>query len=107
MQANLPILYQNIMAGLPSDFARDVFLWAVERPGEGAMCYRAERFAHEADRLVKSLLPMIDLAGPTIAPDIKSDLMGFILKRHANWRYGGNVSPPYCADPLSPPALTA
>lgn len=96
MRDNLPTLYRNIMDGLPSDFARDVFLWATERLGEDQMCYRAEAFALEADNLVAVLTPMLDAASrihglPTRDPD----LMAFILKRHANWRFSGNQAPSY------------
>ena len=96
MRDNLPILYRNIMDGLPSDFARDVFLWAVERPGEGPMCYRAEASAREADRLVSFLTPLLDAGAKVHGADAHDpDLMAFILKRHANWRFGGNLSPSY------------
>ena len=93
---NLPVLYRNIMDGLPSDFARDVFLWAVERPGEEPMCYRAETFAREVDRLVSFLTPVLN-AGAKVhgAETHDPDLMAFILKRHANWRFGGNLAPAY------------
>ena len=89
---NLPILYQNIMDGLPSDFARDVFLWAVERPNQDRMLYKAEEFAREADRLKFVSTFMLD-AGARVHGLEKHDpdLMEFILKRHANWRYGGNL----------------
>lgn len=96
MIENLPILYRNVMDGLPSPFANDVFLWAVERPGEDSQCYRAEAFAREADLLVSVLRPMLDAAAPMhgrLAHD--PGLLDFILKRHANWRYGGNVAPTY------------
>lgn len=99
---NFPILYTNIMDGLPSDFAREVFLWAVERPGEDRMCYRAERVACEAHTLVERIMPMLqagfalqEAAGRVVDPSRADDLMGFILTRHANWRLGGNVHPTY------------
>jgi hypothetical protein len=98
MPENMPILYQNIMFGLPSDFARSVFLWAVERPGEDRMCYRAEKFAQEAHALVERLTPMLDLRAKMNGLEAHDpDLMAFFLKRHANWRYGGNVAPSYTA----------
>lgn len=93
---NLPILYQNIMFGLKSDLGRDVFLWATERPGEEVMCYRAERFAHEVEQLVSRLRPILDAAARQHGMDAHDpDLMRFILVRHANWRFGGNLSPDY------------
>ena len=93
---NFPIIYRNVMDGLPSDSAREVFLWAVERPGEDRMCYRAEAFAWEADSFVRRAVPMLD-AGARIYGLEKHDpdLLNFILKRHANWRFGGNQSPTY------------
>ena len=95
-KGNLPILYQNIMFGLSSDLACDAFLWAVERPDEGIMCYRAENFAHEVDNIVCKLTPMLD-AGSIIhgMAGHDPDLINFILVRHANWRFGGNQRPTY------------
>lgn len=97
---NLPILYRNVMDGLPSAFACDVFLWAVDRPNEDRMCYRAEFFAREADYLYRTLgtilsLPTIRENNSGFTDEIRADLMAFILKRHANWRYGGNQNPGY------------
>lgn len=105
---NLPILYQNVMSGM-SPFARDVFLWAVERPDEDRYCYRAEEFAHEADLLRGSCGHLIRLSEENefvrqtlgeghraiLDEATAGDLLSFILTRHANWRYGGNVKPPY------------
>ena len=94
---NLPILYQNVMFGLPSELARDAFLWATERPGNDRNCYSAERFAREIHRLVSALAPMMDAAASLHGlTEHDPDLMSFILKRHANWRYEGNISPDYC-----------
>ena len=105
---NLPILYRNVMDGLPSDFARDVFLWAVDRPGEGQMCYRAEAFAREADRLIGALRFIFEAAdwcafraaaagipSRILSEDQREALLNFMMTRHANYRYGGNVKPSY------------
>ena len=93
---NLPILYQNVMYGLPSDFASDVFLWATERPDNDRMCYRAEEFAREADLLRNRLSPMLDAAARIHGLTYHDpDLMDFILTRHANWRLGGNLKPEF------------
>ena len=98
MTSNLPILYQNIMDGLPSDLARDAFLWAVERPNEDRYCYRAEKFAREVHDLTMVAAPMLTAAARVYGQDAYDpDLMAFLLKRHANWRYGGNVAPEYAA----------
>ena len=93
---NLPVLYRNIMFGLPNDLARDAFLWAVERAGEDGMCYRAEGFAREVAFLVATLTPMFD-AGARIHGMEQHDpvVMRFCLQRHANWRFGRNQTPSY------------
>lgn len=96
MADNMPVLYRNIMDGLPSDFAREVFLWAVDLPGEDRMCYRAEAFAREADSLVKSLRPMLDASAKVHGISAHDpDLMSFLMTRHANFRLGGNLKPTY------------
>jgi hypothetical protein len=93
---NMPILYQNIMSGLPSDFARDAFLFAAERTQSDPMLYKAEAFALEAERLAMVLTPMLDAGAKQHHREAHDrDLMRFILTRHANWRFGGNVSPSY------------
>jgi hypothetical protein len=99
MTENMPILYQNIMFGLPDEISRQAFLWAVERPGEDRMCYRAESFAREVSKLVAAFGPMLDVAFRCHNHPRDNDLMDFILKRHANFRFGGNVSPNYGSRP--------
>ena len=78
--SNLPVLYQNILFGLPSDLSRDAFLWAVEQPGEDRMCYRAEAFAREVGRLEDALSPMLEAAagvhGLDSAPSGLCQIMG-------------------------------
>lgn len=97
-EPNLPILYQNIMFGLPRDIARAAFLWAVERPDEDRMCYRAEAFAGEVHLLVDSLVPTLDAAARIHGMEKHApSLLAYILTRHANWRYGGNVAISYGA----------
>jgi hypothetical protein len=94
--ANLPILYQNIIFGLPSDLAQDAFLFASDHSEDDPMLYKAEAFAREVDFLVRALTPMLDAAAKLHGQNAHPpDLMGFILKRHANWRFGGNVAPAY------------
>lgn len=96
---NMPILYKNVMPSLPSDFARDVFLWASDKFTNDRHAYRAEAFAREADRLARSVKTLIDLRQRVTPRDSKlflddaqaTDLLRFILARHANWRMGGNV----------------
>jgi hypothetical protein len=98
--ANMPVLYRNALDVMPSDFARDVWLWAVERPGMDCMGYGADRFALEADAIVKTLVPLLR-AGSKLhgLDDYDPDLLAFIMKRHANWRFGGNQSPNYLPPP--------
>lgn len=104
MSRNMPILYRNIMDGLPSDFARDAFLWAVGRPGEDRYCYRAEAFAQEADRLHSAISGLLDLqawtvfenGGKLLDAEQRADLEAFFATRHTNYRYGGNLHPEYC-----------
>ena len=95
MTSNLPVLYRNIMDGLPSDFARATFLWAVERPDEDRYCYRAEAFARELDRLLRDSQPMFLAAARLHGLDkVDPDLVGFRAERWANFRYGGNIKLP-------------
>lgn len=102
-QKNMPILYRNIIYGLNSEFAINAFLWAVEKPGEDRNCYRAERFAREAERMALTFPRIVQAdqynklksGGHLLDGDQTSNLLDFILIRHANWRFGGNVSPPY------------
>ena len=101
---NLPVLYQNIMFGLPDDLARDAFLWASERTQDDLMLYKAEDFAREVHLVTTRLKPWLDFAfrGHGRDPDdpaMTPDLMNFILKRHANWRFGGNVTQSYAGAP--------
>ena len=93
---NLPILYRNALDAMPSDFARDAWLWAIERPGMDRMGYGGDRFALEAAKLASIPAPMLDAAAKMHGlGKADPDLMAFILKRHANWRFGGNVAPNY------------
>lgn len=98
---NMPILYRNIMDGLPSAFAREVFLWAAERsPVDDRSLYIAEDFAHEANTLTKALNPMLEFSAKQHDCGdvcVLADLEKFTLKRHANYRFCGNVNPAYAA----------
>ena len=106
----MPVLYLNVMDGLSTQIGKDAFLWATDRPGNDRLCYAAEKFAHEVEYLAASLRPMIgssfnilrqmrELKGQPagdFSAGNQDDLMNFILKRHANYRHGGNVNPEYC-----------
>lgn len=96
MSRNLPILYQNCLLKYPTQFGKDVWLWAVERPGMDRMCYGADYFTKEVLRLVEASMPMLDAAALIHGLEKHDpDLMNFILTRHANWRFSGNVNPTY------------
>ena len=93
---NLPVLYQNVLLGLPCDLSRKAFLWATERPGEDRMCYRSESYAREVARLVAMTEPMLKASAKLHGLDAPPQgLMAFILKRHTNFRYGGNQQATY------------
>lgn len=96
---NLPIIYENVMLGFDTEIGRDAFLWATEQPGNDRMCYRAEAFAREAARIAKTLRPWAEKAmtGHDGTDEDVDDLIAYVLTRHANWRYGGDVKPGYAA----------
>jgi len=96
MNENMPILYRNIMDGLPSDIARDAFLWATDRPNEDRCCYRAESFAREVHELTMSVEEMLGMAAKVHGQEAYDpNLLRFIQTRHANWFYEGNAKPSY------------
>jgi len=102
MKANLPILYQNIMDGLPSQFSKEVFLWATDKVGDDRYAYKAEAFARQADWLIPSLKGVIDIAqlcklrrgGLLMDEETEKDLLRFMAARFANYALGGNVKTP-------------
>ena len=91
--SNYPILWQNVMAGLRSETGCKAFIWAAEARDVSQFKYPAEEYAHEVEKLcgffgdVWPKLQEIHRA----SDEVLSDLLLFILKRHANWRWGGNV----------------
>lgn len=94
---NFPPLYQNVLDSLPKGIAQDAFLWAVERtlPSD-PMLYAAERFANEVHQLKTVLSSLLDLGAEIHGLQNKDpDLLNFILKRHANWHFGGNQTVGY------------
>lgn len=100
---NLPVLYRNCLDQYPTQFGKDVWLWAVERPGIGNMCYEADRFTEEVLYLVSRLLPMLNASSRIYGTELHNPrLLNFILTRHANWCFGGNVKPTYT---LGAPAM--
>lgn len=99
MSDNMPILYKNIMDALPSDFSRDVFLWATDKFKNDRGCYKAEKFAYEVDSIIRTIKNLIDIrqigtlcsGGRVLDQEQELDLLRFIQARHANYRIGGNV----------------
>lgn len=59
------------------------------------MQYGADRYASEVDNLVLSTRPMVKAANQAYgaSEEVLSDLMRFVLMRHANLRLGANVKP--------------
>lgn len=96
---NMPILYENILLGLPSQFAGDVFLWASDKFPDDRMAYRAERFAREADKVLVPVGGLIDVrqmvtlrdGGRLLDENQEADLHRFFQARLSNYRMGGNV----------------
>lgn len=96
---NMPILYQNIMLGMPSQFERDVFLWASDKFPNDQRAYKAEAFAREAVKVLRSVRGLIDVrqmatlrdGGHLLDEDQEADLLRFFQARLANYRMGGNV----------------
>lgn len=99
--SNLPVLFQNVLAGLCTEVGRKAFLWAAETKDASRFKYPAEAYAQEVDRICASKwVELIDQHGKRIAEsctgghwdrETLTDLLQFILKRHANHKFGGNV----------------
>lgn len=86
-RTNLPVLYQNILGSLIHPVAEKAFLWAADGPDRTAPKYRAEAYAREVKFLVEFTRPIL---AARLGDEGADNLMQFILKRHANWRFGGN-----------------
>jgi hypothetical protein len=97
MDSNMPILWQNALMQYGTEIARKAWVWFAETRGSG-MQYQADKFAAEVDHLVFSLAPMVQSANKAhnAADEVLDDLVSFILRRHANYRLGGNINPTYC-----------
>lgn len=89
---NMPILWQNAMLWVQTEIGRKAWIWFMETRGGAA---DADKYAWEVDGLVLTIRPMIDLANEPHggSDEVMDDLMRFILVRHANWRFGGNIRP--------------
>lgn len=101
---NMPVLYRNALDAMPSDYARDVWLWAVERQGMDPMGYKADAYALEWEWAANFIGGLVDKAnavnsrlqtGLELPPVEKSDLLNFIERRRANLRMGDNQRPSY------------
>jgi hypothetical protein len=98
-KTNLPILYENVMSGLPSDFARDAFLWATDQFRHDPYAYKAEAFAREADHVIRTFKHLVGLrqmlmlksGGILLNEEQEKDLVRFCQARFANYKLGGNV----------------
>lgn len=94
---NLPVLYHNILSSLPNGLAQEAFLWATDRtPPSDPMLYSAEKFAREVHQLENTLTVLLEMGAEVHGLEsYDPDLLNFILKRHANWRFGGNQTVGY------------
>lgn len=98
---NIPILYRNIMDGLPCEFSRDVFLWAAGRFDNDPCLYRAEKFARDVAKASNVISDLISLrqrvtlrdGGLLMDEDQEADLMRFFRARMANMAGAGNAAP--------------
>jgi len=101
--SNMPTLWQNCLMQYSTEVAQKAWVWFVETRGKG-MFYEADKYANEVEELILKLNPMITLGGARhdASPEVLEDLMRFVLVRHANWRLGNNVRPPFLLDNSGP-----
>lgn len=92
--SNMPILWRNVMLGLSSEVGRKAFVWAADARDVTAKKYPAETYAHEVEAILDFLAPALTFARnlQEIDDERLDDLQLFMLKRHANHRFGGNVN---------------
>lgn len=98
--SNMPVLWQNNLLQYRTEIARKAWVWFAETRGTG-MQYDADAYANEVERLVLALRPMIDAANRAYnaKDEVLSDLLWYILIRHANWRLGSNTVPGFLKRP--------
>lgn len=98
--SNLPTLYQNALAQYPSETVQKAWVWCAENHDRSPVKYGADRYADEVSRLLEFMGVALPAAAdvlrenqPHLNPDDETlnDLARFMLKRHANWRFGGNI----------------
>ena len=92
--SNMPILWRNVMLGLTSEIGRKAFVWAAETRDSTVQKYPAETYAHEVETICGFLGNALGFVRKLHAIDDErlDDLQMFMLKRHANHRFGGNVN---------------
>jgi hypothetical protein len=104
---NLLPLLDNWCVSLKTEIARKLMLWAAETRDGSKMKYKAAKYADQVDLLVLSMRPMLAMSHQILAQqrgdkmakrciedEVVEDLMQFILARHANHFWGGNVKFP-------------
>lgn len=96
MSQNMPILWQNALSQFSTTIAQKAWVWFAETRGTG-MLYQADNYAMEVERLLLSVRPKITMADKAYQMDEETldDLLRFILKRHVNYRLGGDINPPF------------
>jgi len=92
--SNMPVLWQNVMLGFASEVGRKAFVWAADARDGTAKKYPAEAYAHEVETICGFLAPALGFVRKLheIDDERLDDLQMFMLKRHANHRFGGNVN---------------
>lgn len=103
MSRNLPPLLDNWCFSLRTEIARKLMLWTAEALDHSPMKYRAASYADEVDALVEFRGAVLEkgaaqhagrLTGTMGTDEIVDDLTLFILTRHANHFWGGNIKLP-------------
>ena len=91
--SNVPILYENCLLQYTTEIAKKAWLWFAENRDRSAMKYPSDLYAKEVEILTLQLQPMLKASQSAhdCSGEVMSDLLKFILKRHANYRLGGNV----------------
>lgn len=92
---NLPPLLDNVCYGLRAEAGRKAFLWSQEYLDRARFKYKAERYAHEVELLLGATPPMLALGfaqhGVAVDDERQTDLLRFILVRHANHFWGRQI----------------
>lgn len=95
--SNMPTLWQNCVMQFSTEIARKAWIWFAETRGTG-MLFDADEYASEVERLVQLVRPVcaLGMRHHGVEDDERiDDLMRFILTRHANAKFGGNVTPSF------------